>query len=354
MRAVVRIALLSAELCLFASLVHGQRPRRDSRAVASQSTVGVRAELATVLLQSGRYDEAAREFRVLLARDPSNFDYRLGLARALAWGDHPREAERELTRLLASRPGTPGLDSLLRTVRDAYDPPAVDAAAWVTSDPWYSPYRLALARALAREGMPRLAIAHFDTLLARPAIGRLPDRGTLLRELADAYVAAGDRLGGAERLRSALAFAAADPVLRHELAAMFVDARRDDDARAQYDTLVLQAPSGPLFLERARLRLALGDRAGATSDLWASVGVQPSARAYLLLGDLFRENGDYRGARAMYVAARQGAPNDIRIAVASALAQLDREERPALIAPLVGEDPGWRVSEDVAADNLGV
>src|SRR5438067_2280112 len=136
-----RIVLLSAELCLFASLVHGQRPRRDSRAVASQSTVGVRAELATVLLQSGRYDEAAREFRVLLARDPSNFDYRLGLARALAWGDHPREAERELTRLLASRPGTPGLDSLLRTVRDAYDPPTVDAAAWVTTDPWYSPYR---------------------------------------------------------------------------------------------------------------------------------------------------------------------------------------------------------------------
>src|SRR5205814_1154154 len=84
-----------------------------------------------------------------------------------------------------------------------------DAAAWVVSDPWYSPYRLALARALAREDMPRLAIAHFDTLLSRPAIGRLPDRGTLLRELADAYVAAGDRLGGAERLRGALAVARA-------------------------------------------------------------------------------------------------------------------------------------------------
>jgi hypothetical protein len=56
----------------------------------------------------------------------------------------------------------------------------------------------------------------------------------------------------------------------------------------------------------------------------------------------------------MYVAARQGAPHDVRTAVASALAQLDREERPALIAPLVGEDPGWRVSEEAAADNLGV
>ena len=354
MRLVVGIALVSAELCLVGSLLDAQRPGRGSRAPTAAASSVVRAELATILLQSGRYDEAAREFRVLLARDPSNFDHRLGLARALAWGNHPQEAERQLAQLSAKRPATPGLDSLLRAVRDAYDPRALDAAAWVVSDPWYSPYRLALARALAREDMPRLAIAHFDTLLSRPAIGRLPDRGTLLRELADAYVAAGDRLGGAERLRSALAFAPADTVLRHELASMFVDARRYDDARAQYDTLVLQAPSGPLFLERARLRLALGDRAGATSDLWASVGMQPSARAYLLLGDLFRENGDYRGARAMYVAARQGAPNDVRSAVASALAQLDREERPALIAPLVGEDPGWRISEEVAADNLGV
>jgi hypothetical protein len=74
----------------------------------------------------------------------------------------------------------------------------------------------------------------------------------------------------------------------------------------------------------------------------------------LLLGDLYRERGDYRGARSMYVAASQGAASDVRIAVAAALAQIDREERPALLAPVVGEDPGWRLSENAAADNLGV
>src|SRR5438094_717607 len=334
MRVALRIALTSVELCcLVAAPVLAQRPSGGSRPAAPVSA-GVRAELATVLLQSGRYDEAAREFRQLIKRNPSSFEYRLGLARALAWGNHPAEAERELTQLIAKRPGTPGLDSLLRAVRDAYDPRAVDAAAWVTSDPWYSPYRLALARALAREGMPRLAILHYDTLLTRPAIGRLPDRGALLRELADAYVAAGDRVGGADHLRAALALAPADIALRRTLASMLVDARRYGEARAQYDTLLLQAPSAPLFLERARLRLSLGDRAGATSDLWMSVGMQPSASAYVLLGDLFRENGDYRGARSMYVAARQGASSDARIAVASALAQLDREERPASIALL--------------------
>lgn len=352
--AVVRVTLLGAGLCLTTSLVQGQRTTRGSRTQSPQASASVRAELATVLLQSARYDEAAREFRRLLARDPSSFEYRLGLAHALAWGDHPKEAEREIVQLLAKRPGTPGLDSLLRVVREAYEPRAVDAAQWVASDPWYSPYRLALARALAREGMQRLAIAHFDTLLSRPASGRIPDRGALLREMADTYVAAGDRAGGAERMRAALALAPSDTGLRHTVASMFADARRYADARAQYDTLLVLAPTGALLLERARLLLALGDRAGAEADLWASQKLQAPADAYLLLGDLLRERGDYRGARSMYAAARHGATAGARTTIASALAQLDREERPAILAPLVGDDPGWRISEDAAVDNLGL
>ncbi|HEV8235364.1 MAG TPA: hypothetical protein VGP84_12240, partial [Gemmatimonadaceae bacterium] len=45
---------------------------------------------------------------------------------------------------------------------------------------------------------------------------------------------------------------------------------------------------------------------------------------------------------------------NVRTAVAGALGQLDREERPAMLAPLIGDDPGWHLSEDAAADNLGV
>jgi Flp pilus assembly protein TadD len=122
--------------------------------------------------------------------------------------------------------------------------------------------------------MPRLAIAQYDTLLSRPT-DRLPDRGALLREVAAAYVAAGDRGSGADRLRSALALAPNDTALRHTLATMLVDARRFDDAKAQFDTLLLQAPSGSSFLDRARLRLSLGDRVGAETDLWSSVHTQP-------------------------------------------------------------------------------
>ena len=351
MRVVARIALLGVGLCLSAT-IGAQQPRRTTR--SSSGAIAVRAELATVLLQSGRYDEAAREFRALLAREPNNFDYRLGLAHALAWGDRPREAERELLQLIAKRPNTPGLDSLLRRAREAYDPRAVDAAQWVATEPTYAPYRVALARALAREHLFSLAIAHYDTLLTRPGLGRVPDRGTLLREIADVYVSAGDRAGGAERLRASLADAPADSALRHALATMLADVRNLAAARAQYDTLIQLSPSAPLLRERGQLRLSLGDRAGAESDLWASVGLQPSGEAYLLLGDLYRERGDYRGARSMYFAARQGAPADVRLAVSGALAQMDREERPAMLAPLVGDDPGWRLTEDAAADNLGV
>ena len=317
MRFIARLALLGVGLSLSAT-IGAQQPRRTTR--SSSGTIAVRAELATVLLQSGRYDEAAREFRLLLARDPNNFEYRLGLAHALAWGDRPREAERELAQLIAKRPGTPGLDSLLRSVREAYDPRAVDAAQWVAAEPTYAPYRLALARALAREHLFSLSIAHYDTLLTRPGVGRVPDRATLVHELADVYVSIGNRLA----------------------------------ARAQYDTLIQLSPTATLLRERGQLRLSLGDRAGGEADLWESVRLEPSGEAYLLLGDLYRERGDYRGARSMYVAARQGAPAPVRLAVSSALAQLNREERPAMLAPLVGDDPGWRLTEDAAADNLGV
>src|SRR5689334_9817313 len=108
MRVVARIALVGVGLCVAVG-IGAQQPRRTSR--SSSGSIGVRAELATVLLQSGRYDEAAREFRALLARDPNNFEYRLGLAHALAWGDRPRDAERELVQLIAKRPNGSGLDS---------------------------------------------------------------------------------------------------------------------------------------------------------------------------------------------------------------------------------------------------
>src|SRR5205809_474724 len=148
MRLTARTLLVLVGLWASSLPAIAQQPKRVRQSSTSSGSIGVRAELAAVLLQSGRYDEAAREYRVLLTR----------------------------------------------------------------------------------EKMYQLAIVHFDTLLMRVPVGRIPDRGTLLRELADAYIAAGDRAGGAERIRAALALAPADTALRHNLATMLVDSRHFADA----------------------------------------------------------------------------------------------------------------------------
>ena len=352
-----RVRVLAVLIVATALPVGAQRPARDPRrpaaGTAARATV-VRAELAGVLLQSGRYAEAAREFRQLLARNPDSFEYRLGLARALAWGNRPREAERELSILAARRPASAVVDTLLRAAREAFEPRATEAAEWVASDPLHAPYRLALARALARERLPRLAIVHFDTLLMRAGPTSEPDRRMLLREIADVYEAARDWTGGAARLREELALAPADTALRHDLAALLAGGRRYGDAGAQYDTLLAVVPAAAIYLERARVRLALGDPRAAESDLTASLGVEPSAGAYLMLADLYRDRGDHRAAEAMYRAGRARATDSEEQAIALALAQLAREQRPAALAPTVGRDPGWHLSEQAAADNAGV
>lgn len=321
------------------------------------ATAAVRAEFASVLLQAGRYDEAAREYRMLLQRDPHRFDYRMGLARALAWGEHHREAEAELAQLATMRGSSAAsaeITTLLRAARASFDPRAVEAAGWVTSDPFYAPYRVSLARALARERMPRLAIAQYDTLLARGGVAGT-DRSILVREMVDAFVDARDLIGGEAALRRALAFSPSDTGLRHTLATVLVGARRWTPALGQYDSLIATVPTATLLVERARVRLALGDRRGAESDLSTSLNLGPTAEAYLILGTLYRERGDYRAAHAMYDAARARPDPVLRWVLAEGRAQLAREERPvAAFAPALGDDPGWELTEDAAADNLGV
>ena len=162
MRGRVAAALIAG--LLLATNADAQRSsasaRRTTRATA------IRSELAAVLLQSKRYGEAAREYRALLEHHPQNHEYRLGLARALAWGRRLREAERELLALRTRRPGDPVVDTLLTSVRLGLSPSSGEAAGWLAERPGFVPYRRALARALVREKRYDDAFAHYDTLLA--------------------------------------------------------------------------------------------------------------------------------------------------------------------------------------------
>ena len=353
--------LLVVAVLTIVSIAHQLDAQRRDALQSKASTSGrgstsVRAELASVLMQSKRYAEAEREYRALLAGDPSNFNYRLGLARALAWGDRPREAERELRTLQRQRPQDGSIETLLRSVREAMTPTSFEARAWVREGPDYGPYRVALARAYTNERQGRLAAAQFDTILTRGGIGQLPSAQMLRREQAHAYVIGGDLSNGASRLRDLLRITPADTSARHELAFVLVEGGWLGEARAQYDTLLAPTPSATLLMERARVRIDMGDQTGAESDLQSSLALELTVPASLLLGDLYRERGNFGAARNTYrnalISAR--ASSD-RNAVLVSLARLAREARPvAAFATTVGDDPGWRMSVEGAGDNLGV
>ena len=169
----------------------GARPARDAKPAIDERAV--RAEYAGVLLQSGRHEEAAREYRALLASDSTNAEWRLGLARAYAWSGRGRDAEREVRRLMVAAGRDPVLIELLRVSRAAIPEPSVaEASAWLADDRAWTPYRRALIDALVRERRFADALPHVDTLIAAnddPAL--LFQRGQLLAWAGD--------LAGAER-----------------------------------------------------------------------------------------------------------------------------------------------------------
>ena len=369
-----RTLAMLALLALAADSASAQR-------AATRSAQAIRAEYAAVLLQSGRYPEAAREYRTLLASNPRQADYRLGLARALAWGGQPRDAERELRALRAQRPNDAPIEALLRSVRESYEPTAQEAEEWLADAPTVAPYRLALARALVRERAPRAAVPHYDLLLVlgQPIESRPPvSHGALLGEAALARAASGDRTEAARMLREALARSWGDTAVRHALAVVLAGGDELDGALAQYDTLL--APSAPrvetsvtvasvappasggrdertsrasLLLERAHVQVDRGDLNAAERDTKASLNSMNTVGGFLLLGDLASWRGQYAAARDAYEHASALQPG--ARAVGAALGRLAREEHPALaFAPMESGEEGWRADGSAIGDNLGV
>lgn len=265
------VLLLGGTLALLASPAHGNAQARVR---------AVRAEMASVLLQSRRYDEAAHEYRVLLASEPRNVAHRLNLARALMWGGRPREAERELMVLISQRGSDPAVESMLLSARQQLQPSAREAAAWLRARPGSLDYRRLYARVLARE-------------------------------------------------------------------------RRTGAALAQYDTLVMLAPSNVTFLERSRVHAARRDFAAAERDVSASIQLRPMGEAYMARGDLLRTRREYAAARVAYWQGRQASAD---VDLAGAIAGLERDERPpiGLLPDTYGDQRGWTARSSATSDNLGV
>jgi tetratricopeptide (TPR) repeat protein len=344
---------MTRSFCVVLALALLVQPATAQRAPARGSSTGtpsstaVRAELAALLLHSKRYDEAAREYQALLNRAPANDEYRLGLARALAWGKRPREAERHLRVLKARRPTNYEIDDFLRSVRESFEPTSGEATSWVAEQPRYAPYRLALARALVREGNARAALPHYEMLMANNS------SPALRREAVDAQISAGDYARAADRLRIAVLRTPADSAARHSLARLLIAAQQYDEGLAHYDSLVAWYPTSGVLIERAQVHMTRRDLAAAEKDAVASLYGRQTAEAYLLLSTIQRLRGDWDEARvSLHRAGMLGVEPRDRDA---ALAQLARDERP-IVAFLPGwdESAGWAARSSATTDNLGL
>ncbi len=308
----------------------------------------IRAEYASVLLQSKKYDEAIVEYRRLVSAEPDRFEYRMGLARALAWSKRHRDAENELARLRALRPGHAEVEELTRSVRAALDPSSGEARSWVAHDPGHLPYRIQLARAYAREGRSRQAADQFDTIFRAGA------RDDLAREAAAANADAKRFATALPLYRRAIARAPSDTALRHDYARTLWSANDRRASLAQYDTLLLRFPSPAWLVERARLRVAMRDHDGAERDLASAIAMRPTAEAYFVRGELRRWNGELGAARGEYERALQLAESDsVRREVRDVIALIQREARPSLGAAPEGDAVGWMGHAELAADNTG-
>ena len=274
--------------------------------LALSPDTSVRAEYASALLAAQKYDSAAANFRGLTATDNANFGYHLGLGRALAWGNHPRDAEPELRWLVARAPSDTGLVTMLHVARNAYDPSAAEATRWVADDPTFAPYRLALARANMRERRFGAAEASFDTLLAMmpsPSVG-------LLSEAASAHSSAADSVGSARLLARAVALAPLDLTLRRSYAEVLAWSGDRAGAIAQYDALLAGTNDADLMLARGRLYAWTGNSAAAERDLCMSAALAPTPEAWVMLGDLYRWRGDRTRAHDAYDRAIALHPGD--------------------------------------------
>ena len=316
------------------------------RALAARMADRVlRREYAEALLWAGRYAPAAEQFARLVGSDDLDRGARLGLARALAWSGRAAEAEPYLARLWREEPTDTSLRALLRSTRANLEPSSATARDWMESDAGHWMYKLALARAYAREGRHADAAAAFDLALADSVSVEL------LSEAAGTRAAAGDSVGTAALLGRAVALTPGDAALRERYAQALAWSGARRAAITEYSRLIAMKDDGALRFARGQLYLLVGDESSALADLERSVALAPTFDALAAIGDLYRWRGDHARSRAAYTRALALRPGDTR--VLAGLALIRAAERAAYAQGDAGDEPGVSVTGSYAEDNAG-
>jgi tetratricopeptide (TPR) repeat protein len=350
---------------------------RDDRPVLQEAVNRILAELSPA--------EARAALASMLYVDLRDFPVRIGLARATADAGYPAAADSLLNPIPPHI--DPVVDELRLLVRRSINPDIPTATRWVAEYPGEVLYRLVLARALAREGRPGDALEHYvaafdvDTTLAlreeaanaAVAAGNLEMASGLLERILEREAAResallsygrvrarlGDNAGAVQAFERLMAldpddarfaeargvlFEVNDTELTLPLLARLVAYRPADDAlrlryaqdlertqrlalaEAQYDTLIVRAPSAPLLLTRARLRSAQNNLSGALADAAASEAREPSLDAALLQAEIHRWRSERELSRQGYERAARFAPDDPRVVEGRRLLAVQRRD----------------------------
>ena len=281
-----------------------------------------RTRLAYVLLDLGRFEEAAAECRRILELDPNHSAALFGLGRVEFEGGNFENALRRFTEALEGQPAGSAIHhriglALRRLGRreEAADHLARNKQIPVTyADPLYSALQVlnvsrkahfARGAEAMRTGDPALALAAFEA-----ALRALPNDPETLFNVAMALMDLGDKPAAERRLREAIAL---DPAYRepHYNLAMMLAERNDlDDAERHFQKAVEIDPDDLDSRTKWADTLArLGKTGKAVEILTAVLAVDAALpAAQLALGAAQQADGDTEAARAALNRVLEAAP----------------------------------------------
>ncbi len=259
--------------------VEGGRRAFEAALAIEPGLMEVRVELAALSRQKPDEKQLAdhtREARRALAADPDNPMLRYTLAQALLAQKQVKEAEAELTNILAKAPT-------------------------------FVPANLAMGVLRMSEGRADLAVAHLD------AVVRADPNQLQARLLLGAYhEARQDRGPAIEHLTAALRLAPQRDDVRLRLAALYGQTGREEDGVKLARAVVQAQPKlASAHYVLGSLELKRGQLTPATEALASAVRLDPTlVGAHVSLGSAYERKGDTEQAVAAYRKAAALAPKD--------------------------------------------
>ena len=281
----------------------------------------------------GEWDEAAAAYERAVTRSPRRTRYRRQLANALLNAEQPARALEVLRELVRLRPDdTGGWYSLseVELLLEHYDEAEAAAERLIEIEPDGLRGAYQLSRVL---GAQREYQGMVDVL--EPVVQRALDSevapsqiASLLQRLSVAHRQLGDHAAAIETLTSALALTPSSLGLQAQLAQVYLDAGRLDDAAAVVSRAQQENPGSLALLRiQAQTLSARGEVGGAVAVLERAISRhEDQPGAHIALADLYSQHDRVDDAVRVLEAAEDRFPDNM-IVVFQLGAVLERGQR---------------------------